>query len=238
MWFANDSVRQSLTQNTAKQHIGWTQPMRLLAVFVHEFGHASACWMTGGKVKKSEFESQSVAIPMNYFQWSSSPSHAFFPLCSWGLWQRRRHYRLHRGLESLCDSCWLRGCRILGRCLCSPQWVSYRSNHRRLLDHLLFADFFIVSDGFPWRYHGGVSKSIESLTFVLHSTFIQSRSQQNCRVHFAWFQHHFDWFDHHRMAGLRSSTGVCHSFLWCKWRIWTLCRHCWMLMENMYSNIF
>ena len=125
-------------------------------------------------------------------------------------------YRLHRGLGSLCDSCWLRGCRILGRCLCSPQWVSYRSNHRRLLDHLLFADFFIVSEGSPRRYHGGVSKSIESLTFVLHSTFIQSRSQQNCRVRFAWFQHHFDWFDHHRMAGLRSSTGVCHSFLWCK----------------------
>lgn len=34
----------------------WTimKPMRLLAVFVHEFGHASACWMTGGKVKKIE----------------------------------------------------------------------------------------------------------------------------------------------------------------------------------------
>jgi len=24
--------------------------MRLLSVFIHEFGHASACWMTGGKV--------------------------------------------------------------------------------------------------------------------------------------------------------------------------------------------
>mmetsp|Transcript_21007 Transcript_21007/g.27148 ORF Transcript_21007/g.27148 Transcript_21007/m.27148 type:complete len:102 (-) Transcript_21007:1141-1446(-) len=28
------------------------KPMRLLSVFVHEFGHASACWLTGGKVKK------------------------------------------------------------------------------------------------------------------------------------------------------------------------------------------
>lgn len=34
----------------------WTimKPMRLFAVFVHEFGHASACWLTGGKVKKIE----------------------------------------------------------------------------------------------------------------------------------------------------------------------------------------
>lgn len=30
------------------------KPVRLLAVFVHEFGHASACWMTGGSVKKIE----------------------------------------------------------------------------------------------------------------------------------------------------------------------------------------
>jgi hypothetical protein len=30
------------------------KPMRLLGVFVHEFGHASACWMTGGSVKKIE----------------------------------------------------------------------------------------------------------------------------------------------------------------------------------------
>mmetsp|Transcript_21008 Transcript_21008/g.27149 ORF Transcript_21008/g.27149 Transcript_21008/m.27149 type:complete len:271 (-) Transcript_21008:633-1445(-) len=30
------------------------KPMRLLSVFVHEFGHASACWLTGGKVKKIE----------------------------------------------------------------------------------------------------------------------------------------------------------------------------------------
>ena len=35
---------------------GWSlmKPMRLLAVFIHEFGHASACWMTGGQVKKIE----------------------------------------------------------------------------------------------------------------------------------------------------------------------------------------
>ena len=26
------------------------KPMKLVAVFVHEFGHATACWMTGGKV--------------------------------------------------------------------------------------------------------------------------------------------------------------------------------------------
>lgn len=26
------------------------KPMRLLAVFLHEFGHATACWLTGGKV--------------------------------------------------------------------------------------------------------------------------------------------------------------------------------------------
>ena len=30
------------------------KPVRLLAVFVHEFGHASACWMTGGNVKNIE----------------------------------------------------------------------------------------------------------------------------------------------------------------------------------------
>ena len=30
------------------------KPMRLLSVFVHEFGHASACWMTGGKVDTIE----------------------------------------------------------------------------------------------------------------------------------------------------------------------------------------
>jgi len=30
------------------------KPMRLLGVFVHEFGHASATWMTGGKVEKIE----------------------------------------------------------------------------------------------------------------------------------------------------------------------------------------
>lgn len=30
------------------------KPMRLLAVFVHEFGHASICWLTGGSVKKIE----------------------------------------------------------------------------------------------------------------------------------------------------------------------------------------
>lgn len=30
------------------------KPMRLLAVFLHEFGHASACWVTGGSVKKIE----------------------------------------------------------------------------------------------------------------------------------------------------------------------------------------
>ena len=30
------------------------KPMRLLAVFVHEFGHASACFLTGGSVKKIE----------------------------------------------------------------------------------------------------------------------------------------------------------------------------------------
>ena len=30
------------------------KPMRLLSVFVHEFGHASACWCTGGKVSGIE----------------------------------------------------------------------------------------------------------------------------------------------------------------------------------------
>lgn len=34
--------------------VGLLKPMRLLGVFVHEFGHASACWMTGGSVKKIE----------------------------------------------------------------------------------------------------------------------------------------------------------------------------------------
>ena len=34
--------------------IGLFKPVRLLSVFVHEFGHASACWLTGGSVKKIE----------------------------------------------------------------------------------------------------------------------------------------------------------------------------------------
>ena len=28
--------------------------MRLLTTFAHEFGHATACWLTGGSVKKLE----------------------------------------------------------------------------------------------------------------------------------------------------------------------------------------
>lgn len=27
------------------------EPFKLLTVFLHEFSHASACWITGGKVK-------------------------------------------------------------------------------------------------------------------------------------------------------------------------------------------
>lgn len=27
------------------------EPFKLLTVFLHEFSHASACWLTGGKVK-------------------------------------------------------------------------------------------------------------------------------------------------------------------------------------------
>jgi Peptidase M50B-like len=34
--------------------VGILKPMRLLGVFVHEFGHASSCWITGGSVKKIE----------------------------------------------------------------------------------------------------------------------------------------------------------------------------------------
>jgi hypothetical protein len=30
------------------------KPIRLLTVFLHEFGHASACWITGGSVRKLE----------------------------------------------------------------------------------------------------------------------------------------------------------------------------------------
>jgi len=30
------------------------KPMKLVAVFVHEMGHATACWITGGKVNKIE----------------------------------------------------------------------------------------------------------------------------------------------------------------------------------------
>jgi hypothetical protein len=30
------------------------KPMKLLSVFVHEMGHAIACWVTGGSVKKIE----------------------------------------------------------------------------------------------------------------------------------------------------------------------------------------
>lgn len=30
------------------------KPMKLIAVFVHEMGHAIACWMTGGEVRGIE----------------------------------------------------------------------------------------------------------------------------------------------------------------------------------------
>jgi hypothetical protein len=30
------------------------KPLRLLAVFLHEFSHASLCWITGGKVEAIE----------------------------------------------------------------------------------------------------------------------------------------------------------------------------------------
>lgn len=30
------------------------KPMKLIAVFIHEMGHATACWWTGGKVEKIE----------------------------------------------------------------------------------------------------------------------------------------------------------------------------------------
>jgi Peptidase M50B-like len=30
------------------------KPMKLLTVFLHEMGHATACWITGGSVKKIE----------------------------------------------------------------------------------------------------------------------------------------------------------------------------------------
>jgi hypothetical protein len=30
------------------------KPFRLLSTFIHEFGHASACWITGGSVKSIE----------------------------------------------------------------------------------------------------------------------------------------------------------------------------------------
>ena len=30
------------------------KPMKLIAVFIHEMGHATACWWTGGKVDKIE----------------------------------------------------------------------------------------------------------------------------------------------------------------------------------------
>jgi hypothetical protein len=33
------------------------KPMKLIAVFVHEFSHATACWMTGGKVTGMEVNS-------------------------------------------------------------------------------------------------------------------------------------------------------------------------------------
>jgi hypothetical protein len=33
------------------------KPMKLIAVFVHEFSHAIACWMTGGKVTGMEVKS-------------------------------------------------------------------------------------------------------------------------------------------------------------------------------------
>mmetsp|Transcript_50653 Transcript_50653/g.122220 ORF Transcript_50653/g.122220 Transcript_50653/m.122220 type:complete len:236 (-) Transcript_50653:204-911(-) len=30
------------------------KPMKLIAIFIHEFGHASSCWLTGGSVDKIE----------------------------------------------------------------------------------------------------------------------------------------------------------------------------------------
>ena len=31
-----------------------TKPMKLISIFIHEMGHASAAWITGGKVDKVE----------------------------------------------------------------------------------------------------------------------------------------------------------------------------------------
>ena len=30
------------------------KPMKLIAIFIHEMGHASSCWLTGGSVDKIE----------------------------------------------------------------------------------------------------------------------------------------------------------------------------------------
>jgi hypothetical protein len=40
--------------NLALWNTAIMKPMKLIAVFIHEMGHATACWMTGGKVEGIE----------------------------------------------------------------------------------------------------------------------------------------------------------------------------------------
>ena len=47
--FAGFVAADLLLWNTA-----FIKPFKLIAVFIHEMGHATACWMTGGSVKGIE----------------------------------------------------------------------------------------------------------------------------------------------------------------------------------------
>ena len=40
--------------NTVLWRTPLLKPMKLISTFVHEMGHATACWMTGGEVKAIE----------------------------------------------------------------------------------------------------------------------------------------------------------------------------------------
>ena len=55
------------------------KPLKLIAVFVHEFGHATACWMTGGKVTGIEVQSNEGGVTkyVGGWRWFIIPAGTF-----------------------------------------------------------------------------------------------------------------------------------------------------------------
>ena len=56
------------------------KPLKLIAVFVHEFGHATACWMTCGKVTGIEVQSNEGGVTkyVGGWRWLIIPAGTFF----------------------------------------------------------------------------------------------------------------------------------------------------------------